>query len=163
LPAFDHAAEASPLFVDSVVGAVGVHVARTYGALKVRPRAARGGLAPWQERRAKELLSSNLGGDLTIATIAKACGLSSSQFSRCFRQTTGLAPHQWLLHRRVEVAKDLLPRSGTSLSEIGLACGFADQSHFTRVFTRIVGVSPGAWRRSFCLRPQALERQVAAG
>jgi AraC-like DNA-binding protein len=59
----------------------------------------------------------------------------------------GVAPHRWLINRRVELAKDLLRDRETSLSEIALRCGFADQSHFTRVFTRWAGVSPGAWRR----------------
>jgi AraC-like DNA-binding protein len=59
----------------------------------------------------------------------------------------GIAPHRWLLNRRVELAKDLLRDRESSLSEIALRCGFADQSHFTRVFTRRAGVSPGSWRR----------------
>ncbi len=59
----------------------------------------------------------------------------------------GVAPHRSLLNRRVELAKDLLRSRASSLSEIALRCGFADQSHFTRVFTRRAGVSPGAWRR----------------
>jgi AraC-like DNA-binding protein len=60
----------------------------------------------------------------------------------------GIAPHNWLLTRRIEVAKEQLRSSQLSLSDVALACGFADQSHFTRVFTRMVGVSPGAWRRA---------------
>jgi AraC family transcriptional regulator len=74
--------------------------------------------------------------------------LSTSYFARAFRTSTGLAPHQWLAHRRVEVAKYLLRQQRGSLREIALACGFSDQSHFTRVFTRIVGSSLGAWRRN---------------
>jgi hypothetical protein len=58
------------------------------------------------------------------------------------------APHNWLLSYRIEVAKVKLRDGRSSLSEVALACGFADQSHLTRVFTRIVGISPGAWRRA---------------
>jgi AraC family transcriptional regulator len=68
-------------------------------------------------------------------------------FSRAFKQSTGIPPHQWLLDRRVETAKDLLRRSCLSLTDIALTCGFSDQSHFTRVFVRACGVSPGVWRR----------------
>jgi AraC family transcriptional regulator len=60
----------------------------------------------------------------------------------------GVAPHNWLLARRVEVAKERLRDDRLSLLDVALACGFADQSHLTRVFTRVVGVSPGAWRRA---------------
>jgi AraC-like DNA-binding protein len=60
----------------------------------------------------------------------------------------GVAPHNWLLMRRVEVAKEKLRNTDLSLSDVALACGFADQSHLTRVFTGAVGVSPGAWRRA---------------
>jgi AraC family transcriptional regulator len=60
----------------------------------------------------------------------------------------GMAPHRWLLTRRIEVAKESLRDRRSSLSDVALACGFADQSHLTQVFTRMVGVSPGAWRRA---------------
>jgi AraC family transcriptional regulator len=147
LPAFDHRDEVSRLFVDNLTLALCGHVAETYGGLRPNSRLARGGLTPWQERRAKDILDANLAGDISIAHLAHECGLSKSYFSRSFRQTTGLAPHQWLLHRRIEAAKTMLLNADLSLSEIGLACGFGDQSHFTRVFTRMIGVSPGAWRK----------------
>jgi Helix-turn-helix domain len=68
--------------------------------------------------------------------------------SRAFRQSIGLPPHQWLLQRRVDKAKQLLRDSRSPLAEVAADCGFADQSHFTRVFTRAVGISPGQWRRA---------------
>ena len=110
-------------------------------------RPVRGGLAPWQVRRAKEILSANLDGGVPLKEVARECRLSVSHFSRAFRRTMGVAPHHWLLTHRIEVAKEKLRDSRLSLSDVALACGFADQSHLTRVFTRMVGVSPGAWRR----------------
>ena len=111
----------------------------------VRP--IRGGLAPWQERRAKELLAANIDSNVALKEVARECGLSASHFARAFRQSNGMAPHRWLVNHRVEAAKALLQDGVLSLSEIGLRCGFADQSHFTRTFTRVVGMSPGVWRR----------------
>jgi AraC-like DNA-binding protein len=108
----------------------------------------RGGLAPWQARRAKELMDANLGGKLPLSQLAEACGLSTRHFARAFRQSTGVPPHRWRLSRRLERAKDLLRDPARSLSEVALACGFADQSHFTRMFTTLVGLSPGLWRRT---------------
>lgn len=147
LPAFEHPEQASRLFVEHVALAVGTHAAKTYGGLElVMP--SRGGLAPWQLKRAEETLAADLDGDVSLADVANDCGLSASHFSRAFRQSTGLSPHQWLLQRRVDTAKNLLPDHELSLSDIALACGFADQSHFTRVFARLIGISPGAWRRN---------------
>ncbi len=139
--------EAASLFVDHVVAALIHHVARVYGGLQLARGRVRGGLAPWQERRVRELLEENLGGDATLARLAAECGLSVRHFARAFQQSTGAPPHRWLLKRRVERAQELLQDPKLPLTEIALACGFADQSHFTRVFTGAVGVSPGAWRR----------------
>ena len=148
MPAFAAPDRASRLFVEHVTLAVGAHVAHTYGGMKVvAPRPAQGGLARWQEKRAKEIISANLGGEISVALLAKECGLSTSHFSRAFRQSTGVAPHRWLLSRRVDAAQAMLRNRKHSLSEIARACGFSDQSHFAHVFSGIVGVSPGVWRR----------------
>jgi len=148
LPALSHPDQVNQLFIDHVLFALGVHVAQTYGGMRPLSRPVRGGLAPRQMRRAKEILSANLDGRVPLTEVAKECGLSVSHFSHAFRRTTGAAPHNWLLARRVEVAKEKLRDGRLSLLDVALVCGFADQSHFTRIFARIVGVSPGAWRRA---------------
>jgi AraC-like DNA-binding protein len=150
LAAFAHPERASRLFVNHVTLAVATHVAQTYGSLKPTVRPLRGGLAPWQAKRAKEILSANLDGGVTLKEIAEECGLSISHFSRAFRITIGMAPHNWLLKHRVDHAKSLMANGRLSLPDVALACGFADQSHFTRVFSRVVGTPPGVWRR--CLQ-----------
>jgi len=86
-------------------------------------------------------------GGSTLNVLARACELSKRHFTRAFRQSTGAAPHQWLQYRRMEKAKHLLDKSSASLSSIALDCGFADQSHFTRKFSDVVGITPGNWRR----------------
>ncbi|MEF3129654.1 AraC family transcriptional regulator [Rhizobium leguminosarum] len=67
---------------------------------------------------------------------------------RAFRETTGMTPYQWVLRERIDRARNLLRTSKTPLAEVAIACGFADQSHFTRVFAGIVGTTPGNWRRN---------------
>ena len=120
-----------------------------------------GGLAPWQQRRATELLLSGIGRHVSVADLASACGLSESHFVRAFRQSTGLPPHQWVLARRIERSKELLSISPSqSLSEVAVACGFADQSHFTRTFSRMAGLTPGAWRR-FAAASRGSDAKVA--
>jgi AraC family transcriptional regulator len=139
--------EASQLFADHVLSAVALHLARHYGSLAPRTKLPKGGLAPWQERRAKEHLLLSLRGDVSLEELAGACGLSGSYFSRAFKQATGMGPHRWLLEQRIAAAKGLLETTTGDLVSIALAAGFADQSHFTRVFSKLVGISPGAWRR----------------
>lgn len=139
--------EVAPLFVDHVTLALGVHVAATYGDMRTIPLPAKGGLAPWQERRAKEMLSSQIDGAISLSALAQECRLSVSHFSRLFRHSVGQPPHRWLMMQRVERAKCLLRETGLSLAEIALACGFCDQSHMSRCFKSIVGAGPGMWRR----------------
>lgn len=105
-------------------------------------------LSPWQERRAKELMSSQMDKGLSIARIASECSLSRSHFSRAFKKNTGLSPRDWFLRMRLDRARALLCDSQLSISQISLDCGFADQSHFTRVFTRVIGITPFSWRRA---------------
>ncbi len=147
LPALRAPEQVSRVFMDHLTLALGAHVAQTYGGMQPSSRHIQGCLAPWQEQRAKEMLASDLTGATPLQDIAYACGLSVSHFSRTFRRSTGLSPHSWLLHMRIEAAKAMLRRRDEPLSMIALACGFADQSHFTRIFTRRVGLSPGAWRK----------------
>ena len=149
LPFFDAPEQVSRLFMDHVMLAIGLHVACRYGGMSRIGQPVRGGLAPWQEARAKEILAGDLGADVPLACVAQECGLSSRHFSRAFRDSVGVSPHQWLIRQRVERAKGLLRNAQLSLADVAVASGFADQSHFTRFFTGIVGVSPGVWRRRF--------------
>jgi AraC family transcriptional regulator len=148
LPLFRNPNRISRLFMDHVMLAVGHQVAFKYGGMQLKERPFLGGLSPYQERRAKELLRENLSGETPLATIASECGLSLVQFSKAFRKTTGVPPHRWVIQQRIALAKTLLRESSAALSEVALACGFSDQSHFTRYFSALVGVSPGVWRLS---------------
>jgi AraC family transcriptional regulator len=148
LPALSHPDQANPLFVDHVLLAVGVHVAQIYGGMRPMSRLVRGGLAPWQERRAREVILANIKRGVPLKDVARECGLSVGYFSHAFRRTLGVAPHKWLTEQRVELSKEKLRDDGLSLSDVAAECGFSDQSHLTRIFRQAVGVSPGAWRRA---------------
>ena len=146
LPALHEPAAANQLFIDHVLLAMCAHSIARYGRIAPVSGKFTTTLTPLQERLAKELIASNLGNDLSVERIAQECSLSRSHFSRAFKQATGVAPHTWLLQMRVEKAKELLLAPGMSLVNIAQACGFADQPHLTRVFTRLVGTTPSAWR-----------------
>jgi AraC-like DNA-binding protein len=148
LPALKHPNEANPLFVDHVLLAFGAHIAETYGGMRPVSRLPQGVLAPWQERRAKEILRANLRGGVPLKEVARECRVSVGHFSHAFRRTLGVAPHSWLIQQRIVLSKEKLRDDRLSLTDVAAECGFCDQSHFTQHFTRIVGVSPGAWRRA---------------
>jgi len=148
LPALSHPDQASRLFVDHVLWAAGAHIAQTYGGMQPMSRLLQGGLAPWQERRAKEILLANLAGGLSVKELARECGLSTAHFCRAFRRSVGVAPHKWLIEQRIVLSREKLRDERLSLTDVALECGFSDHAHFTRCFTRTVGVSPGAWRRA---------------
>jgi AraC-like DNA-binding protein len=142
-----HRDEIVPLFARAWVTQAMAYVARTAGAPRPNRPAPAGGLAPWQLRRAEDLLRASLGEEVSLARLAGACGLSVRHFARGFKAATGVPPHQRLLALRVEAAQEHLASSGLPLAEVACLCGFSDQSHFTRTFARHVGLSPGAWRR----------------
>ena len=148
LPALRTPERVNRLFMDHITLAFAAHAAEAYGGMQPFLKPLKGGLAPWQEKRAKEMIAGDLTGITPLPEVASACGLSVSHFSRAFRKSTGVAPHAWLLLARVEAAKHLLRKPDMSLSKISRACGFADQSHLSRVFTQHVGLSPGAWRKT---------------
>jgi AraC family transcriptional regulator len=141
-----HPGDGSAMFCDHIALAFFAHIVRVYGGLPIK-QFARGGLAQWQLRRAYEYIDRNLAADPSISEVAEYCGLSSSYFGRAFKRESGLSPHQWLMKRRVERAKELLRDPQLRLAEVAQTCGFVDQSHFTRVFSRSEGNSPGHWRR----------------
>jgi AraC-like DNA-binding protein len=106
-----------------------------------------GGLPPWQLRLARDTINANFEGELSVEQIARACKLSVNYFAQAFTRSTGISPHRWLMQRRVDVAKDLMLTTDSSLVEISLKCGFSDQSHFTKVFAKATGETPGRWRQ----------------
>jgi AraC-like DNA-binding protein len=156
LPVLAKPDQVNTLFLDHIGLAFRAYIASAYGRMQTTRSKARGGLAPWQERRARDILFHNVGGELPLAQVARECGLSASHFARAFRQSLGMAPHQWLLKVRVERARKQMLNSDASLADIAVDCGFADQSHFIRVFVKHVGASPGQWRRQFSSGPAAM-------
>lgn len=137
--------QANQLFLEQISLVLLTHLTHTYGSQDF-PARKNGVLAPWQEKRALELLTANALTQVSITELAETCGLSRSYFNRAFKETFGKTPYRWVMEYRISQAKNLL-RSNLSIQEIATACGFADQSHLTRVFSDIVGKPPGSWRR----------------
>jgi Transcriptional regulator containing an amidase domain and an AraC-type DNA-binding HTH domain len=143
----DRPSEASPLFVEQLGVTIGTHLIDRYGDTPAQSDRKNPRLSSLHETRAKDMLLAKAQGNVSLGEIANACNLSRSYFIRAFRETTRRTPHQWLLEQRIDRARELLRDSDASLSDIAIACGFSDQSHFTRTFSQLVGTPPGTWRR----------------
>jgi AraC-like DNA-binding protein len=124
--------------------------------LPVRPAPVSGqqGLAPWQVRRVSAYIEANLDSTIRNSELAAVARLSVFHFTVAFRGSMGDSPQQYIIRRRVERAQGLMLTTDASLSDIAATCGLADQAHFTRLFRKLVGESPGAWRRARANPPQ---------
>jgi AraC-like DNA-binding protein len=93
-------------------------------------------------------IEANLNTPIRNKDLAVIARLSEYHFNVAFRSSVGEAPHGFIIRRRMERAQGLMLSTEKPLSEIALECGLTDQAHFTRLFGRIVGESPAAWRRA---------------
>jgi AraC family transcriptional regulator len=146
MPALAKPHEAHPLFLSQVALAMCTHMAAAYGGIRTPTRNSGGGLTRWQEQRAKELMVESVNHQISLRALADECSLSVRHFTRAFRTNIGMSPHRWLTLQRIDVAKKMVLNRDQSLAAVALSCGFADQSHFTRVFARMTGFTPNAWR-----------------
>lgn len=120
-------------------------------AASVNPekQATTGGLAPWQVKKVKQYIDERISHGIPLDELAEQVRLSTSYFSAAFKSTFGVPPHNYVVFCRVEHAKQRMLTSNAPLCEIALDCGLADQSHLSRVFRRVTGTTPSAWRRYF--------------
>jgi AraC family transcriptional regulator len=140
--------QSGAFFLDGIAAALASHLVRCYSTDAPLTANSVGGMAPSTLRRCIALMEARLEGDLRLDELACEAGLSTSHFIRSFRQSTGKTPYQFLLERRVQRAQTLMRDPRACLAEIARSTGFADQHHLARVFGRITGVTPSAYRRS---------------
>ena len=109
--------------------------------------AVRGGLTAFQLRRVREFVDARISNDITISDLAAVAGLSQFHFIRAFKGSVGRSPYQYVLSERIDVAKEMLSRADLSIADVARAVGFSDASQLNRVFRKVVGVTPTAFRR----------------
>ena len=141
-------APSGTLFGESIVMALSAHVAQKYSSLTTKLEPYRGGLSRARLNRVLEHINANLGENVPLETLAEVAGVNLYHFAKAFKQSVGESPHQYLLRRRIERAKEFLRNPQGSVIEASTRTGFVDQSHFSKVFRRIVGIAPSTYRDS---------------
>ncbi|MCI0388228.1 MAG: AraC family transcriptional regulator [Acidobacteria bacterium] len=134
------------LYLDSLAVAVAARLIRYHSSKSAEMRRPNKRLSDRRLRQVFDYIEDNLAGDISLSDLAAVVDLSVSHFKVLFREAVGLSPHQYLIRRRVERAKDLLGDGKLSISQIATETGFAHQSHLARHMHRVLGVSPKAMR-----------------
>lgn len=111
-------------------------------------RVHRRGLSPRQLEAVTAVIVENIAEPISVSALSSVVGLSRSYFSHAFRRSVGWTPHAHVVRLRLERAMMLMTHTDTPLTEVALAAGFADQSHFSRSFRRLTGVTPADWRKA---------------
>jgi AraC family transcriptional regulator len=134
------------LYFDSLAMAVASRLIRYHSAKSVDVKWPNKRLSDRRLRQVFAYIEDNLAENIALVDLAAVVGLSVSHFNVLFREAVGLSPHQYLIRRRVERAKDLLSEGKLSISQIATESGFAHQSHLARHMRRMLGVAPKALR-----------------
>jgi AraC family transcriptional regulator len=142
----DEGSPAGRLYGESLANALAVYLLNRYAARRYVPVTYRGGLPGYRLKRVLDYIGDNVADDLSLSQLASVAGMSPHYFAEMFSQSTGRAPHQYVLLQRIERAKQSLRDSSRSVLEAGLDAGFPNPSHFARMFRRLVGISPSTFQ-----------------
>lgn len=134
------------LFGESLATALVLRIARRDSGPAAEVRKHAGGLSPARLRRVVDYIDAHLLDDTSLSELAAAADLSPHHFASLFKKTVGVAPHQYVIAQRIEIAKRLLKDDRKSLSDIAHETGFPSQAHFSTVFRKITGISPHVYR-----------------
>ncbi|MEL6383923.1 MAG: AraC family transcriptional regulator [Cyanobacteria bacterium J06626_18] len=136
------------LYWDSLANILAVNLLRQHATTRPQLPIYEGGLPHHQLQRVLDYIDAHLDQDIKLADLAELLDMSSFHFSRLFKQSVGRSPHQFLMQKRVERAKQLLKRTDHLIVDIALACGFNSHSHLSRQFRQVTGITPKAYREA---------------
>ncbi|RAM48560.1 MAG: AraC family transcriptional regulator [Hapalosiphonaceae cyanobacterium JJU2] len=137
---------AGKLYGESFGTALAVHLIKNFSVSKSYFPEYSDGLPKYKLKQVIDYIEANLSEDIKLADLANTVGISCYYFCRLFKQSLQMTPHQYVIYRRIELAKQLLQQSDFSIADVALLCGFAHQSHLSRHFQRLVGMSPKKFR-----------------
>lgn len=134
------------LYIDSLTNVLAVNLLRQHTVSKPQVPVYEGGLPPRQLNQVLDYIETYLDQNIKLADLAKLLDLSAFHFSRLFKQSIGITPHQYLSQQRVDRAKKLLKQSDLMITDIALECGFSSHSHLSKQFRQVTGITPKAYR-----------------
>ena len=142
---------AGSVYGESLANALAVYIMRRYAVRRITPVVYKGGLPPYRLKRVLDYIAETLETNISLSQLAAIAGMSPHYFSELFKQSTGRAPHNYVLLRRIERAKQQLRDPKRSVIEAGLDAGFQNASHFARVFRKLEGSTPSRFRSDYVL------------
>jgi AraC family transcriptional regulator len=130
------------LYVESLTQVLAIHLLRHYSTVTRTITSQNRTLTRTQLQQAIDYIHTYLDRDLSLVELAEVINISPVYFARLFRQTIGTSPHQYVIQQRVERAKEMLLKTDLAIADIALEVGFSSQSHLTRQFKRVTGMTP---------------------
>ena len=134
------------LYVDSLINVLAVRLLKNYSTTTQKVHDWTNGLPKYKLRRVTDYINNNLENEMQLDELAALAQMSPYHFTRMFKQSTGLAPHQYIINCRIERSKQLLSERKLSIAEIAYHVGFASQSHFTTLFRKLTLMTPKSYR-----------------
>lgn len=134
------------LYIDSLANALIVNVLRDYSITQPQIAIYEGGLGDRYLFQAIEYIDHHLSQSINLEDLSSYVGISKFHFSRLFKKSMGISPHQYVIQQRIELAKKLLAKD-LSISDIALECGFNSHAHLSKYFRNCVGMTPKAYRQ----------------
>jgi transcriptional regulator GlxA family with amidase domain len=153
--AFDADRDTSRRYLLRASALLGVKREVDTGAEGARRSKSRGGLLAWQLNRVVDYIETHLADKITAMDLADLIKVSTGRLFRAFKISVGVTPFHYITRRRVELACTMMKTTREPLSQLAIACGLCDQAHLCRVFRRMLGMSPSAWRRAMPARDAA--------
>jgi AraC family transcriptional regulator len=142
----DKAEYGERMYVESLANLFAIHLLRHYCAFPATIKKYDNGLPPYKLRQAIDYINANLDRKIKLDDLAGLLDLSQFYFCHLFKESTGVAPYQYVIQQRVKKARQLIKQNKLPLAEIALECGFSSQSQMTNHFRKYVGVTPKAYR-----------------
>lgn len=143
---------AGRLYGESLVNSLAVYLVNRYAARRITPVAYKGGLPGCRLKRVLDFIAASLDENISLSELAALADMSPHYFSQLFKQSTGRAPYQYVLLKRIERAKEQLCKPKSSVTDVAFSVGFQNPSHFARVFRQLEGTAPSRFRADFVTR-----------
>ena len=145
---FEHDQPPDKIYAETLANTLITHIVKKYSVFGTKSLPVKTGLQKWRLKLVTDFINDNIAEDLSLEELARVADVSPSYFISLFKQSTGLAPHQYVMTRRIEKARNLLVKTHMPIADIAVHVGFADQSHLTRLMRRYIGLTPKMLRNA---------------